>query len=57
MKGASAGLPISIDPRALVVSAAGVVLLALVGSLFTLLRVARIDPASVMNRQNTGGLA
>jgi len=57
VKGASAGLPISIDPRALVVSAAGVVLLALVGSLFTLLRVARIDPASVMNRQNTGGLA
>ena len=57
VKGASAGLPISIDPRALVVSAVGVVLLAFVGSLFTLIRVARIDPASVMNRQNTGGLA
>jgi putative ABC transport system permease protein len=57
VKGASAGLPISIEPKALVVSAVGVVLLALVGSLFTLIRVARIDPASVMNRQNAGGLA
>jgi putative ABC transport system permease protein len=57
VKGASAGLPISIEPKALVVSAVGVVLLAVVGSLFTLIRVARIDPASVMNRQNAGGLA
>ena len=57
VKGVSAGLPISIEPTTLVVSAVGVVLLSLVGSIFTLVRVSRIDPADVMNRQNVGGLA
>jgi putative ABC transport system permease protein len=57
VKGASAGLPISIEPGTLALTAAGVVLLSLVGSGFTLLRVSRIDPADVMNRQNAGGLA
>ena len=41
----------------MITTAVGVVLLSLVGSLFTLLRVGRIDPADVMNRQNAGGLA
>lgn len=57
VQGASAGLPIAIEPATLAVSAVGVVLLALVGSIFTLVRVSRIDPADVMNRQNVGGLA
>ncbi len=57
VKGASAGLPISVDPGTLAVTAVGVVLLSLVGSVFTLLRVSRIDPADVMNRQNAGGTA
>jgi putative ABC transport system permease protein len=57
VKGASTGLPISLEPGTLAVTAVGVVLLSLVGSVFTLVRVARIDPADVMNRQNTGGLA
>jgi putative ABC transport system permease protein len=57
VEGASAGLPVSLDPRALVLSAVGVVALSLVGSAFTLVRVARLDPASVLTRQNAGGLA
>jgi putative ABC transport system permease protein len=57
VKGASAGLPISVEPATMLITAVGVVLLSLVGSLFTLLRVGRIDPADVMNRQNAGGLA
>lgn len=57
VKGASAGLPISLEPATMVVTAVAVVVLSLVGSLFTLLRVGRIDPADVMNRQNAGGLA
>jgi putative ABC transport system permease protein len=57
VRGASTGLPLSIEPGTLALSAVGVVVLSLVGSAFTLLRVSRIDPADVMNRQNTGGLA
>ena len=57
VQGASSGLPVSLDPVTMVVTAVGVVLLSLVGSLFTLLRVGRIDPADVMNRQSAGGLA
>ena len=57
MKGASSGLPVSLEPATMIVTAVAVVLLSLVGSLFTLLRVGRIDPADVMNRQNAGGLA
>jgi putative ABC transport system permease protein len=57
VRGASAGLPIAVDPAPLALSAVGVVLLSLVGSIFALVRVSRIDPADVMNRQNVGGLA
>jgi len=57
VKGASSGLPVSLEPGTMVVTAVAVVLLSLVGSLFTLLRVGRIDPADVMSRQNAGGLA
>jgi putative ABC transport system permease protein len=57
VRGASTGLPLSIEPGTLALSAVGVVVLSLVGSAFTLLRVSRIDPADVLNRQNTGGLA
>ena len=57
VKGASSGLPVSLDPGTMIVTAVAVVLLSLVGSLFTLIRVGRIDPADVMNRQNAGGLA
>lgn len=57
VQGASSGLPVSLDPITMIVTAVGVVLLSLVGSLFTLLRVGRIDPADVMNRQSAGGLA
>jgi putative ABC transport system permease protein len=57
VRGASTGLPLSIEPGTLALSAVGVVVLSLVGSAFTLLRVSRIDAADVMNRQNTGGLA
>jgi len=57
VKGASSGLPVAIDPKALALSAIGVVVLSLVGSAFTLLRVARIDPSTVTNRQTTGGMA
>jgi len=57
VKGASSGLPVSLDPGTMITTAVGVVLLSLVGSLFTLVRVGRIDPADVMNRQNAGGLA
>jgi putative ABC transport system permease protein len=55
--GASAGLPIAVEPGSLALTAIGVVVLSLVGSAFTLVRVGRIDPADVMNRQNVGGLA
>jgi len=57
VRGASSGLPVSLEPTTMAVTAVGVVLLSLVGSVFTLLRVGRIDPADVMNRQSAGGLA
>jgi putative ABC transport system permease protein len=57
VQGASAGLPISLQPATLVASAVGVLVLAALGSLVTLIRVARIDPASVVSRQSMGGLA
>jgi putative ABC transport system permease protein len=57
VQGVSSGLPVSLDPKTMLGTAVGVVLLSLVGSVFTLLRVGRIDPADVMNRQNAGGLA
>jgi ABC-type antimicrobial peptide transport system permease subunit len=57
VQGASAGLPISLQPATLVASAVGVLVLAALGSLVTLVRVARIDPASVVSRQSMGGLA
>ena len=57
VRGASAGLPITISPSTLAASALGVILLALLGSTITLLRVRRIDPASVVSRPSLGGLA
>lgn len=57
VRGASAGLPITISPSTLAASAIGVILLALLGSTITLLRVRRIDPASVVSRPSLGGLA
>jgi putative ABC transport system permease protein len=57
VRGASAGLPISLAPGTAAATAVGVVALALVGSLYTLVTVSRIDPADVMNRQNAGGQA
>lgn len=57
VRGASAGLPISLDPGTLALLAIGVIVLAGLGSLVTLVRVARIDPAGVTNRQSMGGLS
>jgi len=57
VKGASIGLPIALSPSTAIGSALGVIVLALLGSTVTLLRVARIDPASVVNRPSLGGLA
>ncbi|MCU0310198.1 MAG: ABC transporter permease [Acidimicrobiales bacterium] len=57
VQGASAGLPIAISPTTLAASALGVIVLALLGSTITLLRVRRIDPASVVSRPSLGGLA
>jgi putative ABC transport system permease protein len=57
VRGASVGLPISLDPTTMAASAVGVVVLAAIGSLVTLVRVARIDPASIVTRQNLGGLS
>lgn len=57
VKGASTGLPISLSPAVAAASAFGVIVLALLGSIVSLVRVARIDPASVVSRQSLGGLA
>lgn len=57
VKGASAGLPISLSPSVAATSAVGVIVLALLGSVVSMVRVARIDPASVVNRQSLGGMA
>jgi putative ABC transport system permease protein len=57
IRGASAGLPIALSPSAAAVSAIGVIVLALLGSTVSLVRVKRIDPASVVSRQSLGGLA
>jgi len=57
VRGASTGLPIALSPSTAIGSALGVIVLALLGSIVTLLRVARIDPASVVNRPSLGGLA
>ncbi|MCD9622310.1 ABC transporter permease [Rhabdothermincola salaria] len=57
VRGASAGLPISLDPVTLGLLAVGVLVLAALGSVVTLVRVARIDPAGVVSRQNLGGLS
>jgi putative ABC transport system permease protein len=57
IRGASAGLPIALSPSAAAVSAVGVMVLAFLGSTVSLLRVRRIDPASVVSRPSLGGLA
>ncbi len=54
---ASTGLPISVDVATSVALVAAVIVLALIGSLFTLVRVARLDPADVVSRQSLGGLS
>jgi putative ABC transport system permease protein len=54
---ASAGLPVSIDVGTSAVLVVAVILLALLGSVFTLVRVARLDPADVVSRQSLGGLS
>lgn len=57
VQAASAGLPITLDPATLAGSAVGVLVLAVLGSSVTLLRVRRIDPAHVVSRPSLGGLA
>jgi putative ABC transport system permease protein len=50
----SAGLPISVDGTTFAVLVAAVVGLALVGAAFALVRVARLDPASVVDPEGRG---
>lgn len=57
VQAAAAGLPITLDPATLAGSAVGVLVLAVLGSSVTLLRVRRIDPAHVVSRPSLGGLA
>ncbi len=57
LKGASAGLPVSLSVGSLLASAAGVIVLALLGSSVALLRIARLDPSTVVSRQSLGGLS
>lgn len=55
VKGASSGLPVSLQPGVLAASALGVLVLAVLGASVTLLRVGRLDPAGVVSRQGMGG--
>lgn len=50
------GLPLAVDPRALVVSAVVVVGLSLLGVAFSVWRVLRIDPFQAVGRPGLGGI-
>lgn len=53
---ANTGLPLAIDPRALLISTVVVVGLALLGVAFTVWRVLRIDPFHAVGRAGLGGI-
>lgn len=54
--GASAGLPISLTTTELVTNVALVIVLGLIGSVVSLVRVVRIDPVGAVQRPSLGGL-
>lgn len=53
--GASAGLPLELNPTTVAVTALAVVVLALIGSVPALVRVSRLDPFAVVTKQSLGG--
>ena len=53
---ANTGLPLAIDPRALVTSTVVVVGLSLLGVAFSVWRVFRIDPFQAVGRPGLGGI-
>ena len=53
---ANTGLPLVIDPRALVVSTVVVAILSLLGVAFSVWRVLRIDPFQAVGRPALGGI-
>lgn len=55
--GGSGGLPLEVDPAALATSAAIVVGVALVGSVFSVVRTVRVDPHDAVSRPGLGGLS
>jgi putative ABC transport system permease protein len=55
--GGSGGLPIEVDPVAMSVSVGIIVGVSLLGSLFSVLRVVRVDPQDAVSRPGLGGLS
>lgn len=53
---ARAGLPLTVEPRALVTSTLVVVLLSLLGVAFSIWRILRIEPNHAVSRQGLGGV-
>ncbi|ELB93869.1 hypothetical protein SIM91_18875 [Rhodococcus opacus] len=53
---ANTGLPLAIDPRALVISTVVVVGLSLLGVAVSVWRVLRIDPFQAVGRPGVGGI-
>ncbi|HEY5155846.1 MAG TPA: hypothetical protein VIJ47_13985, partial [Acidimicrobiales bacterium] len=54
--GSSSGLPLTIEPGALITSTIVIVVLSLLGVAFSIWRVLRLDPVRAVSRQGLGGV-